>query len=583
MIHAVRCNQPSFKTVEFRPGLNIVLADRTEDSGQRDSRNGLGKSTLIEIIHFCLGGTIQKAKGLGSRNLRGWAFSLELTLANQIITVTRNTEDKTQVVIDGNTTNWPIQPKEQEGQKVLSLDDWKAVLGNLAFGLSIDNDKKYKPTFRGLISYFIRRGRDAFSTPFEHHKNQLSWEKQVNNAFLLGLAWEDARELQLLNDKQKLITDIKKLKKDTESGVAIGILGSLGELEALKVQVEAQLRERKETLNNFRVAEQYHELEARVNLLTSQIHEATNKNITDQKLLEFYQSSLKSEDEPRPDDIVRIYENAGIELPGLVIRRLEEVEIFHRRLIENRREFLGTEIKRLRRDIVSRENFIREKSNERAELLEVLKTHGALEEYTMLQEIYLDNVANLNEINKRIEELKQFEEEKSTLKIEKELLLQRARRDYGERNEQAQRAIDLFRINSRFLYDTPGRLIIDVGKNGFSFGVEIGRDGSEGIDKMKIFCYDLMLAQLWSERDPSPRILIHDSTIFDGVDERQISFALQLADREARSRGFQYICTLNSDMIPQSEFVPLDFNFESFVRLRLTDDNEEGSLLGISF
>ncbi|MFM6368835.1 MAG: AAA family ATPase, partial [Dolichospermum sp.] len=94
MIYAVRCNQPSFKTVNFRPGLNVVLADRTEESGIRDSRNGLGKSTLIEIIHFCLGGNIEKARGLGSRTLRGWAFSLEMTLANKIITVTRNTDDK---------------------------------------------------------------------------------------------------------------------------------------------------------------------------------------------------------------------------------------------------------------------------------------------------------------------------------------------------------------------------------------------------------------------------------------------------------------------------------------------------------
>ncbi|MEH2359208.1 AAA family ATPase [Nostoc sp.] len=109
MIHAVRCNHASFKTVEFRPGFNVVLADRTEESGRRDSRNGLGKSTLIEIIHFCLGGTIPTAKGLGSRNIRGWAFSLELTLANQIITVTRNTDDRSQVVIDGDTANWPIQ------------------------------------------------------------------------------------------------------------------------------------------------------------------------------------------------------------------------------------------------------------------------------------------------------------------------------------------------------------------------------------------------------------------------------------------------------------------------------------------
>ncbi|MEH1972444.1 MAG: DUF2326 domain-containing protein [Nostoc sp.] len=212
----------------------------------------------------------------------------------------------------------------------------------------------------------------------------------------------------------------------------------------------------------------------------------------------------------------------------------------------------------------------------------MLQTHGALEEYTKLQELYLNSVSDLNEINKRIEELKNFEEGKSALKIEKERLLQRARRDYEERSEQKERAIYLFNTNSRFLYHAPGILVIEVGENGFRFRVDIRRDGSEGIDNMKIFCYDLMLAQLWSEREPSPHILIHDSTIFDGVDERQVALALELADRESRRCGFQYICTLNSDMVPRSEFAS-DFNFDSFIRLRLTDESDEGGLLGIRF
>lgn len=583
MIHAVRCNQSSFKEVEFRSGFNVILADRTEVSGRKDSRNGLGKSTLIEIIHFCLGANLPKAKGLGSKNLRGWAFTLELTLANQVVTVTRSIDEQSKIVIEGDTINWPIQPKEKEGQKVLSLKDWNKVLGTLMFGLPSDNeDKKFQPTFRSLISYFIRRGRDAFSIPFEHYRKQLEWDKQVNNAFLLGLAWEDARDLQLLKDEQKLLNDLKKLKKITETGVVTGILGSLGELEALKVQVESQLRERKETLSNFRVAPQYHELEENANRLTAEIHEVTNKNFTDQKLLEFYQLSLEAENEPSPDDVIRIYQSAAIELPELVTRRLKEVEIFHRKLIENRREFLSTEIHRLRSDVLSREHLIREKTEERAVLLEVLQTHGALEEYTKLQELYLETVADLNELNKRIEELKKFEEGKSALKIEKERLLQRMRRDYEERHIQVERAIDLFNTNSRFLYNAPGILIINVGDNGFQFRVDIRRDGSEGIGNMKIFCYDLTLAQLWSEREPSPRLLIHDSTIFDGVDERQVALALELADRESRRCGFQYICTFNSDMIPRSEF-SLDFNLDSFVRLRLTDENDEGGLLGIRF
>jgi uncharacterized protein YydD (DUF2326 family) len=55
MIHAIRCDQPGFKTVKFFEGLNVVLAERSELATDKDSRNGLGKTTLIDIIHFCLG------------------------------------------------------------------------------------------------------------------------------------------------------------------------------------------------------------------------------------------------------------------------------------------------------------------------------------------------------------------------------------------------------------------------------------------------------------------------------------------------------------------------------------------------
>ncbi len=71
---------------------------------------------------------------------------------------------------------------------------------------------------------------------------------------------------------------------------------------------------------------------------------------------------------------------------------------------------------------------------------------------------------------------------------------------------------------------------------------------------MKVFCYDLTLIQLRASYADMPGFLIHDSTIFDGVDERQIAKALELAASEAQSRGFQYICTLNSDIVPFNDF-----------------------------
>ena len=103
-----------------------------------------------------------------------------------------------------------------------------------------------------------------------------------------------------------------------------------------------------------------------------------------------------------------------------------------------------------------------------------------------------------------------------------------------------------------------------------------------GVESMKVFCYDLSLAQLWPERQRSPGLLVHDSVIFDGVDERQKALAFQLAAREAKAFGFQYICTMNSAAVPWMEFGK-DFDFNENVRLRLSDKDESSNLTGICF
>lgn len=79
-------------------------------------------------------------------------------------------------------------------------------------------------------------------------------------------------------------------------------------------------------------------------------------------------------------------------------------------------------------------------------------------------------------------------------------------------------------------------------------------------------------------------VSIHDSTIFDGVDERQIARALTLAHRSTDEYGFQYICMLNSDQVPWKELpAELDDLREEHVALELTDAGEAGGLFGIRF
>jgi uncharacterized protein YydD (DUF2326 family) len=566
----------------FTPGLNVVLAERTKESTKKDSRNGLGKSTLIEIISFCLGAMAEKT-GLGHEELNDWSFTLDMHLNGQPVSVTRATKDARKVIIDGDTTGWPVQPDKDKktGRPVLKVSEWVGLLGNRMFGLPPGGfDTAYAPTFRSLISYFIRRGKDAYSIAFEHYRKQQEWDKQVNNAFLLGLAWEDASEWQKLRDKNASLAELKKAQKQ---GLISELMnGSLGELEALKVRLEATVRKGEENLASFRVHEQYHELEATANSLSQEFTLTANRLVAERQLLGNYQASLADTPGPNVDDVIAVYEEAGVFFPETSRKRLEDVKEFHRKLLENRRRFLSSEITRLRQSIEKLEANQRRIDDERASVMAVLKSHGALDQFMQLQRLHAENVAQMRAIESQIDTLRKIEEGKSNLRIEEELLRKKARNDLDDRKAKREKAIQIFNSNSESLYESPGNLVIDLGTSGFKFDIEILRSRSGGIGNMKILCYDLMLAELWSEHRPSPQLLIHDSLLFDGVDERQIAHALELAERKSPECGFQYICTLNSDAIPTKD-LSSDFDINRFVRLTLTDRTPAGSLLGIRF
>src|SRR3989339_371986 len=250
MIKKLSANHATFKTVEFGAGFNVVWADRTKESTKRDSRNGLGKSTLIEIIHFCLGAKASKGKGLLVEALKGWEFTLDIEIDGKPISVRRCVDDPNSFFVEGDTARWPVKPKKKKGELAYGLREWNGLLGNLFYGLPIEGYSKYQPTFRSLISYSVRRGKDAFTTPFEHHRKQVEWDKQVNNAFLLGLAWNDACELQLLKDRKK---GLESLKKAAKTGVVKGFIGSLGELEARRVRLQKKADIDAASLASFKV------------------------------------------------------------------------------------------------------------------------------------------------------------------------------------------------------------------------------------------------------------------------------------------------------------------------------------------
>lgn len=144
-------------------------------------------------------------------------------------------------------------------------------------------------------------------------------------------------------------------------------------------------------------------------------------------------------------------------------------------------------------------------------------------------------------------------------------------------------AILTFEALSESLYEKAGSLTVSETGNGPQFEVHIDGQRSKGITNMQIFCFDLMLTEISLKHGRGPGFLIHDSHLFDGVDERQVAKALQLGAQRAEAAGFQYIVTMNSDALPREGF-KAGFDIRSFVTdTKLTDATDTGGLFGLRF
>ena len=594
MILGVRANQDSFRSVEFIDGFNVVIAERSKNATAKDTRNGLGKTTLLNIIHFCFGADERPRVGLRAAELQGWEFSSDLVVGDTAISVSRSVDNQG-VVNVGAPVDWfpSATEKERSGapeqqsfdfvtESVLptcKTAEWITALGVRLYGIPTDVESSPRVTFRNLVSYDVRRHQ--FRQPFENHPRQSSKDTSVCNAYMLALNWDYGERWQRLTERKKEVDSIKRSVRAGENLLA-SILGSPGDLESERVRLQNAVARNDEELQSFQVHPQYLQIQNEGNELTRQIHEANNRALQLKRLVDFHVRSTSEELPARNALVAELYENAGTVLPNAVAKRLEEVQEFHLQVTRNRLDYLRTEAKRLEQELEDTNREIQQRTNRRAKLMKILETHGALEEYSELQHRHLEQRSRLEAVQHRIEQLDRVETETSKISIEREQLFLDAQRDLKERTALT-RAQALFNSNFEALYETPGNLIVYPDRQtGYMFRIDIKREGSSGIDKMKVFCYDLMRAELWSTREIRPGFLIHDSDIFAGVDERQVARALELAERKSRECGFQYIVCLNSDQVPRDEFSE-DFDFDSFVRLTLTDDSPEGSLLGMRF
>lgn len=563
-LHELGSSDSRFKRLRFHEGMNILLADKTTESTSGDSRNGAGKTSFVRIMRYLLGGSIAESLKVEALSEHSFWARLDLGESAGISRVERPVSPQTKVYVDGAAT---------------SVDDWKRELSAI---LGIP-DSVRRPTVGQL---FGQLARDYFGDPLKTHRVESDWESGTRIGFFLGFSPE-------ILAKAGEVTALEKNRKALSKAISEGAIGAITlsepELRARLAQAREKRSRLESNLSGFRVDEQYADHQADADRLTHAIRELNDEGLSLERRKRDLELAMTEE---RPavagmdlaKQLETMYAEVGIVLPGVATHRFAEVAEFHASVVRNRQMYLQAELLAVTQRLAEVNSERQALDLRRSNIMNLLNDSMALETFRNAERELTDLDALVADLERKLELVQSVSDTGIRLRAMMSEAESNVRTEIVDRELPLESAIVLFQQLGEEIYtDRNVSLLIEATRKGVLKVVpKIDGDASAGILGVKTFLLDMVCTVTAIQLGRAPRILVHDSQLFDSMDDRQIASCLNIGARLADEVGFQYVVTLNSDRLTAAESE--GFDRRSYViDPVLTDAGEEGGLFGFRF
>lgn len=566
----LRANQDTFHTITFNPtGVSIIRAIKKNED-KKSTYNSTGKSLLIFLIHFCLGASENSEL---KEKLPNWEFYLDIEINSVAYSITRNT---------GNQKIIKLNEKEYK------INEFTDFLQSKVF-FNIPLNFKYL-SFRSLIPRFIRPQKASYDSYNHFLKDEKEYQEILNNSFLLGLDIEKIdRKRELKEDLDNVKTSQSNIEKDPIMKEFFTAESDSKRIDIDILQLETRTKLLAINISDFKVAEDYDSIKKEADEISTQLAHLKNKRTLLATSINNIKRSLEIKSDLKANDIKKLYEEANVLLSDSIKKRFDDVETFNRKLLTNRTARLYDERIKFEKQLSDTESKIRNLGELEDEKLYLLKSTGSLEEYAKLNE-------QLSQLKVKLNKLKSYRELMDQYKSKIDEIKEDLARENKETNEYLRNNEELKNRNiqvfssfaEQFYANKPAGIIIEnndgVNLNRFKIEATIDSDSGDGVNNVKIFCFDWTL--LKNQNNHNVKFIFHDSRLISEIDPRQIATMFQIANFNSNEYGFQYIISANQKELDaiKEEFNDQEYHdyIEKNVIEELTDESDESKLLGIT-
>ncbi|EEX0928058.1 DUF2326 domain-containing protein [Escherichia coli] len=527
-------NDSLVREVTFKDGLNLIVNKRT--SG-KDSGNSVGKSTLSRVLDYLFmssghdiyhdaefGKDIPEIVSLINNNVL--KFSLDFnTVENKKAVVSRI------ISIDDKNSKYFLNDVEVDKKQ------YSEFIAQAVFGLTTD-----KPSLRNVSHKFIRNTNDKMQKTLNFlHGNTTPDVYDLLYLFLFGF-----NGVPLIKKKGDFNKEIKKQKTYL---AAYRNPNRETVLAKMIKPLKKEIAEAERNIKNFDFKDSHDESLKKLSEIQKNISDYSlsyaSLNMRVRNIEESILSLKNNITQLVENDLMEIYNSAGIYFNGELKRTYEEMVLFHNDIIKNKISFLESELLKKKEEIETVNKKINDLHEQESSLFRTIKEPETLKsinqlfnKLTELRENLASIESNLSRINDTNALIKSLEDSREKLLLEIELAVQGLEKNIEIFNEFFG---DLTKeiYGERYIFD----LSFDVDKGKCNFDISCVTPNSNGGKKKgEITAFDLAYIKFVDKiKLKRPTFVIHDS--IEDVDVNQIRDIFF----EANNINGQYIVSILSD------------------------------------
>lgn len=581
-----------FVSIDFREGLNAIVARIQHPTDDEKSSHCLGKTLIIDVLDFCLLKTVgKKGHFLKTRDdLFGClVFFLEIELGEgDYVTVRREVRESTKIAFmrhHERHLNLNEMPDDKWDHTAVSLSASVQMLdGYLALAA-------IKPwSYRKGFSYFLRRQED-YCDEFQLRKfingNHKDWKPYV--ARVLGF---DETAIIEKYEADAYESAIKSQRDEAQSDVTVKV----SDYEKLQARILAkgdEVTEKVSALDRFDFNAQEvglnqeltDEIEGRIAELNDIIYNAKFDLVQVRK-------GLETKVDFNLENVQRIFMEAELSFPDQLARDYSELVDFNKRIHTERFTGLEKRAADLEASLSALEAEMSELSAKRMDILQILGGTDSLEKFKRLQKeldreraglaLMEEKAAKLNTIKEFDELLRKAKERKEELIFEISALIKIG----SDRYKGIQRVFS--RIIKEVLHRTAVLYINQNDSGNIEFHAEYTDLESDeetqerrGTSFRKILCiaFDLSVLINYS-KDSFFHFVYHDGALEQLESKRKLAL-LSVVRTACAEHGIQYIFSAIEEELPVADDPEKLCPQTDEIVLELNDGGKDGRLFKV--